>query len=377
MPRRSLPALGILLVVALGIPTISLLQQGPSFGGDTGRYVTGSEQLLTGDGLDVGMWPYLGYIAVVAASETLGAGLAGVVAFQLVLAAVALVATFLMGRSLAGWVGGCGAAVLLAMYADLHRWHAYVLTESLFVSWSVLLVWAAHRYVEERDRQWLLLVGVAGAASATTRPNGLLVLAVTLGWVVLQREKRGGLRLAWLAAVVVGVGALAHPTLRTGVSHSAPAAMMRGGYVLWLQDVWRHTMPTAPTAGDSLGDLTAYVAAHPIAAASLALHRIGAALVQARPYYPALRNVSLVVSVAVIYGTALVGVVVAWQRPLTRLLAAQIAVQLLFVGVTFADYDGRFGAYAIPWFAVLGGAGLSWILGRVQRSRAGVPAPAE
>lgn len=377
MARRSVLALGILLVVALGIPALSLIQQGPSFGGDTGRYLTGSQQLLAGDGLETGMWPYVGYIAVVAASRALGAGLSAVVAFQLVMAAAALVAMFLMGRDLAGWVGGYGAAVLHAIYADLHRWHAYLLTESLFISWSILLVWGAHRYVAERDARWLPLVALAGAASATTRPNGLLVLVVTLGWLVLEGQQRRSVRLAWLVAVVVGVGVLVYPLVRVGVSHSTPAAMMRGGFVLWSQEVWRHTMPAAPTAGDSLGDLAAYVGAHPVAAVSLAVHRIGAALGQVRPYYSELRNISLLVSLAIIYGTALVGLVAAWRRPLTRLFAAHIVVQLLFVGITFADYDGRFGTYAIPWFAVLGGAGLSWILGRVPRSRAGVPTPAD
>ena len=70
-----------------------------------------------------------------------------------------------------------------------------------------------------------------------------------------------------------------------------------------------------------------------------------------------------------LYALATVGVATAWRHPLTHLLVAVIAAHLLFVAVSFADYDGRFLLYVLGPFAALAGAGFA----RLTRPRDRTP----
>lgn len=360
MPWLWAGASVLLLLVALWPPALSTISDGPTLGGDSGRYIAGGDALLEGASPTNETWPYIGYIVVVAGMRAIGLGLPGVVVVQLILAAMALWAIYLLGRSLAGPAGGLLSAALVASFTHLHRWHAAILTDSLFISWSVLLVFSAHRWVDGRSWRWLPALVVTAIATATTRPHGWIVLVVVLCWLVVVMLESTPVRIGGIAVVIAGIAVVAMPVIGSGVSHASPAAMMREGYVLWMQDTWKHAMPTEAGAGaEGVGGLIGYAVRHPLASGGLILHRMGAALVQARPYYGAARNIILVLSVSALYGAAAVGSLRGRRFPLVSLLVALIAANLIFIGVTFADYDGRFGTYLVPWFAVLAAPAVS------------------
>ncbi|CAN5404922.1 hypothetical protein BH24ACT12_BH24ACT12_02110 [soil metagenome] len=108
-----------------------------------------------------------------------------------------------------GWAGAFGVWVL-ATSPLMVRYSAYTRPYALPLFLMMLLVYAAQRWLEDGQRRWLLLVGLAAAALPLARvpePTAfLLTLAVVLTWWAW----RG--RLAWgqvWPLVAVSLGALA------------------------------------------------------------------------------------------------------------------------------------------------------------------------
>src|SRR5207247_357327 len=126
-----------------------------------------------------GLW--LGYPAVIALCRAAGAGLAGVIAVQLAVAALAAVAQYRLGRELGGHRAGLTAAGLLVLNPDIARWHAYILTDSLYTSAVVLAAWSIHRAACKKGG-WYLAAAAAVLTAAALRPNGWLLSPIAAGY---------------------------------------------------------------------------------------------------------------------------------------------------------------------------------------------------
>ena len=111
-----------------------MLWSGVRTGGDSGMYLDGANALLNGQPLTGRQPSYLGYITVVAGLQAAGAGLAGIVITQLAAATVAALAVYRIAVELGGRLPGAIAVLLFALDVDTNRWHAFVLSDSLFLS---------------------------------------------------------------------------------------------------------------------------------------------------------------------------------------------------------------------------------------------------
>ncbi|MGH7359415.1 MAG: hypothetical protein ACREJR_11440, partial [Candidatus Rokuibacteriota bacterium] len=93
---------GSLLVAFILLNVGFLALRGVQWGGDTSRYVDGARAMLDGKPRRSYTLAYGGYMAVVAFWEAVGAGLPGVVVFQIGVAAVAGAAVAALGAALGG-----------------------------------------------------------------------------------------------------------------------------------------------------------------------------------------------------------------------------------------------------------------------------------
>jgi hypothetical protein len=177
--RRALLRWAIvgLAVGFLGLNAALLLHTGIRIGGDSSRYIGGAEELLQGR-LRLGSyyWAYGTHTAVVAAMQAIGAGLPGVVGVQIGVAAIAGLALAAMAAALGGpAAGGAGAAFLL-VNPDVVRWHAYILTESLYALVAAHLLVVAATLADHDGRFLLHVLGpiavLAGPGFATLARRG-------------------------------------------------------------------------------------------------------------------------------------------------------------------------------------------------------------
>ena len=321
----------------------------------------GARDLLDGRPLGGYTWAYWGYMAVVAFWQETGAGLPGVVGFQIGVAAVAGAAVAALGATLGGLLAGLVGAAFLLINPEVVRWHAYILTDSLYISAVVIAMFVVWR-AAERGGRWY---GLA-----------LLVLlpAATCGRRVPPAAGRGGLlgragrrdpRLDGVALGVIGPsGRCCSPSLRASKTRprSFPAHVAERPRHLQ-EPAFRMEMPRDETpAQRRLAGRPALRPTSSRADAHAGARRIVVELAHVRPFYSARHNVLIVAVLVPLYALALTGVAATWRHPLTHLLLGLIAAHLLFVAVTLADYDGRFLLHILGPLAVLAAAGFGSLI---------------
>jgi 4-amino-4-deoxy-L-arabinose transferase-like glycosyltransferase len=349
-----------------------LLIGGVQVSGDSGRYIRGAESLLRGQQLTAHQSTFLGYIFVVALCRYLGAGLSGVVILQILFSALAALALYDLGKNLCGHASGLLATALFVCNPDIMRWNGYVLTESLYTSAVVLAIWAVY-HAARRGRYWYLFAGLVVCFAASIRPHGWPLLPIAAVYWIVTAPVRARTKYSLAAALLVCAFVLlfAAPALYKGVRGNLEAAtgqegasqenlerIISRGVVVWGYDGWNLTMPPAHAAEGEPSALS-YVAAHPAASARLASTRVITELIHVRPFYSARHNALVLIYVVILYAFAAAGLVYRAGEPLCWLTASIIAAQLLFVALTWADWDGRFLIHVLPQVGLLGACGVA------------------
>jgi hypothetical protein len=354
-------------------------RHGVMLGGDTPRYTNGADRLLAGDGLGHQQRIYSGYVALVALVDELRGGLGGVVVVQVVLAALAALALYDLGRCLAGrWVGLAAAALYVTSldFTGFTGWHAYILTDSSYTSALAIATWAMHR-ASVRRGWWFVVGGLLVVCAASLRPQGWLLIPVTVVYSIAPRVTGGWARLAVGWGVVAAFCALVvlSPGLSANTADASPGRALRAGLVIYGSTDWRTSMPREePSGSRGWGDVAYYAERHPVASAKTSVARVAAEVAHVRPFYSAKRNAIILTYLIPLYTLALIGVAIRWRDPAVRLVATLVVLHLALVTVFFADYDGRFLVHVLPLIGLLAALGGSWIASRVStRATAALP----
>lgn len=328
---------------------------GPREGGDTIRYVEAAAAW------GQGQWPsgrdafFPIYNLFLAALFGLGLGTAGVVLVQCLLSGVAAWRLYHLAASLYDHRVGILAALLYVTCPELQVWNLYVLTESLFVSLTIvalsLLVSA------ERPGAWVA-AGVATLAAAMVRPHGLALLgaAAAFGLAAL----RPGARLT-VGAVVGGVAVAAvigraiQPWVRV-------AGQYRRGTVIWGYPASATPLPDlvlpSGMAGHPVLEFLGVLVTQPRSVVSLAVRRVAYEWLHIRPFYSMAHNAIIAATLFPLYLLAAWGVTRQPRRPGARVLLLGLpALQSMFVALSFADWDGRHLLVMLPSVFVFAAAG--------------------
>jgi hypothetical protein len=381
LPTGAAPADRLTLAGGLGLAVVFLslsmafLKDGVLVRGDGIWYVALAERLARGEVSPGHAWSRLGYVALIAGSLRVGLGLGGVVAVQMVIAAAAAVALFDLGRRLAGARAGLLSVALFAANPDVVRWHAYILTDSLYISVVVLATWLTFR-AAERGRLWYLAASAVLLASILVRPNGWCLVAVAPCYWLARSALSPRARLAAVAGVlfifVAGFAVLleALPRLRGATTLEE---LLRRGEVIAGYPEGRLVMPADPVPEPGrVPGATGYVLRHPGACLRLAAVRVFTELAHSRPFYSRRHNTLILLFLPPLYALAIVGLLRTWWTPLAPLLLAVIVAHLLVQAANYADWDGRFLLYVFPLIGVFSSAGFAaacrWLRGAARPS---------
>ncbi|GAB3636789.1 hypothetical protein GCM10027422_23790 [Hymenobacter arcticus] len=289
----------------------------------------------------------------------LGAGWWGIVLGQLAIAGLAAAALYAAVRRLAGGRPGPAAlaAGLFIIWPDIQQFNCYLLTESLFISLSVLSFWALGRV---RGGGWGAgaLLAALLLLTALVRPNGFVV-AVGVGLAGLVQLYAGRRRLFWVA---MGGGVLALPLLVALLNYQLVSFLIvetyQRGEVMFATPVWA-IHPSGPLVlpPAGLGQLTRalYFAAHnPLFMSKLMLARLLAFFSSVKPYYSLGHRLMSVLVLWPLYWLAVRGArqAAVW-RPARAFLAGVPLLQAGVVMFTVDDYDVRFLAPVLPFVFAL------------------------
>ncbi len=341
-------------------------------GGDTGIYLDGAASLLNGQPLIERQPSYLGYIAVVATFQAIGAGLTGLVIAQAAAAVVAAVAVYCLAVEFGGRFAGGLAVLWFAFDINTNRWHAYVLSDSLFMSCLAVSAWLV-QVATARPARWsrYALASVAMVVAGLVRPEGWFVIPAALLYWVVRAEGPAGRKMAAIGAGLVaclGLYAVVAPRLGGNLQAVGPAEMLRSGQTIWEYERWRVAMPDDVVWSSHTGSGAAviYAVRHPISTVKLMGARLLVHAVHVRPYYSRAHNLVIAAWLLPLYAAAIAGAWALRRHPLVWWCGLALATQSVVVALTHADWDGRYLAHVMPLIYPFAACGLAGLLQRAM-----------
>jgi len=366
-----------------------LKAHGPRFANDSARYLEYAGMLARyghyhfTDPTDTFVYEhgqrYLAYIWFQAFWLKLGTGWWGIALGQIAVSGGAAAALYDAVRRLAGSAGSVTGANLTApalatalfvLWPDVQQFNAYLLTESLFTSLSVLSFWALVRAHDGGWPAWLLLLGLL-LLTALARPNGFVVggAAVLAGWAGLWQRGGRARRAAWAA---VGAAVLAAPLLLWALDQQLKTFFIvetyARGELMFGTQVWA-LHPTSPLIlpPPGMGQVSrvAWFAAHN---PGFLLRLMGGKLLvffsSVKPYYSLSHRLLSVLVLWPLYALAGRAAFRGWPAwlPARVFLLAVPLLQAAVVTLTVDDWDVRFLAPVLPFVFALASLSMSdWV----------------
>jgi hypothetical protein len=358
--NRQTLVLTILAAGSLLINLLHLAHFGIRPGGDTPRYVVAAANLAAGRlVLDYSTLFHSGYVSLIALSESVGAGFAGVVGLQLACAALATFALFALADEMAGHVAGTLAAIFFVADLDLAMWHVYLLTDSIYTSLVILTTWLVHRAVGRGGRAYVG-AAIAVVATASIRPNGYLFFPVAAIYWVGRTRLAPRTKIAAACLLTVAVASVVVIAAWQRSRSPLPPPDRVGKTYLDLRD-------NTVVVGEWMDWLGLREGGDRTRLARTVGNRVLGLFLHVR-WYDSTRHKAIVyASLGVIYPLALAGLIRLRRRPLALLMSAVIAGHVAIVAVTFNDKDGRYLQYILPLIAVFAASGASAVVSRLWR----------
>ncbi|MGV9011749.1 MAG: hypothetical protein ACOH13_04055 [Flavobacteriales bacterium] len=307
------------------------------------KYTGCAEQILRGDLSGLAHYRlYSAFVLFLVPFLALGLPVAAVIA-QAGLGVMAAFAMRQIVHALDGtaWQADMAFGIFLLLY-PLQTWTLALYSESFFVSVSVLFLAEAMR----QKITWWRFVAMA-LVVFFARPVGILFIAPLIARAVSIQLglKRGHLIQATSLALLLAL--LFLPILDADLLGVVVEGHAIGGFP-------KYPGLGQPFQGAALaGAEMQLIHVHGIGSwCSLVSERIGWLLFAARPYFSTLHN-ALISPVALLYPFALITVFRRRRQTRIMALAAVLLLNIVVVGLTFAEWNGRFLVPMLPVFIVL------------------------
>ena len=302
----------------------------------------------------------------------MGTGLWGIVLGQMAMSGLAAAALYWAVRRLAGgWrVPAALATLAFVLWPDIQQFNVFILTESLFISLSVLVLAAFVRLHSGGRGAWLAL-GVALLLVAKARPNGFVLTGAALLAGLEYLRQQPGRRWFW---VVIGAAALAIPLGLVVLNYQLKSYFIvetyaRGELIFGNQQWVLHpTTPLdlPPPGTGQVPRILYFIAHNPGFLLQLMLGKLFVFVSGLKPNYSLGHRVLDVLVLWPCYWLAWRGARLGnvWQLGRVFLVAVPL-LQAAVVMLTVDDWDVRFQAPVMPFvFALAALAAGEWIKGQ-------------
>ncbi len=314
----------------------------------------------------VGRTTYVILIALAQHNELL------IVLVQTVISAVALVCLHAITLRLFGNTAANIAGALFVLDIDLWIWNFYILTDSLFISAGIILVYLACRTLENW-RGFLFLFLPASFLVFHLRPNGALLTGVVCLYLLIgairllpKRSIRIILMVCMIPVILLGARSVFR-TVDLAIRDRGIVRHLVQGTIVWGDD--ESSIPSGENPDEyskGIGGLLQFFSEHPIHSLKVFGLRVVALLDHTRRFYSTRHNVLVRLGLYPAYFFALIALI--FHFPTTKknglgyLLAGLIFLHAITATLSHADWDGRFLQYLIPFVFVFAAHGIqrSW-----------------
>ncbi len=342
--------LGVLFVV---LNMIIFQKFGIKVVSDSYRYLEWSEDPFAE--LSPTSWKFysLSYVGFLALIQSIGLGLGGVVLVQMMISGIACFCLYLLTLRISqSPLGAFLASFLYLSFGEIVQWNTYILTESLFTSGIIFLMFGLHS--AENAKQWLLVLSL-GVLVSLVRPMGITVFLSAIPFLFFRFQIHQ--RLSWFwkftgAALLIIIGCVMFYFLLEG--NPSVNFYYSRGQIVWGTDTPDLRNNTWLIVGNESvvypsKDLPAYrmfltfVKDNFTFFSELFLKKATLFVVHVKPYYSTWHNVYIVLFLGVTYFAGFKGMLkLKRTHPIAWFAISLFILNTLMVGLSVEAWEGRF-----------------------------------
>jgi hypothetical protein len=365
-------SLKVLLAIWLICQIAAYLYFGVVASVDTPHYIALADQLLNGSfpaGSNMG---YTTYVALIAFLKLLDLPIESMAAIQLIVSFLSVLALYRLAQSISNSEMAAFLAVLLyCFWPKFYQWNLIIYTDSLFTSMTIISF-----YLLQRAKNWqsYTLTALAILITVLIRPPGLGLLFSVIVWCGFKIIALDNSKVYHATIIILSFLAFAFVINSVLVFFlDSFFASYQNAEVIYPSIHWLVAPPDQliiPAKDHPpllrLVEIYGYNLTY---MAKLFFAKVGLLLAHAKPYYSNSHNVLIAVFLIPTYILSVIGFSGQITSKFSFVLLSFITFQIIMVGLTSENWDGRFLLPILPIVFIFAGIGFEISLKKLKLSK--------
>jgi hypothetical protein len=330
---------------------------------DTVLYVVNADLLLAGVLPQGQEFFYLSYVSLLALLKFFTVDPGKIVIFQIIVSGAAVYSIYKITQAISSSnLVAFTASLLFVFWFKFQQWNLILYTDALFANLVVVLIYLVYR---ARSRLQFTLLIPAIAFVVLLRPTGIVLLIALISYFAFEILNFRKMKLAVKAFSLVLTFVVSMVLLNLYLAdfvdsflHSYQRAeIIYPNITLGVERPMNLVLPSEQAL--PLVKLFTFILSNPLYMIKISLYKIILFLGHVKPYYSVFHNLVIVSFLFPIYFFAIKGYNKMPKDGLRVFMLTLISLQVLMVGVTSENWDGRFILTILPWIFVISAFGIA------------------
>lgn len=330
-------------------------------GGDSKRYILGSEKILN---LEIPeRKSYIGYMIYIALFKYFNLNLTYVVFSQIFLTFLSSLCIYKISEKLSSRFGGILCITLYLFYFPLQVWNFYILTETIFICSIIFIIF----FFVFFKKIYIPVIIFLVIFTISIRPHGIILIPGLFLSTVIWLYLNNNMKIFWFS--IISISFLFYPTIKlfnVFLTDQNIQELIAGGGIIWGYENADNYL-NYKISDDNKNNLISLIIflINNIDIVILSFFKkIWFFLARVRPYYSELHNIYIIIFNIIYYPLAIIGFIKLKSKKTLGSILAYLLISLftLTAGITYADWDSRFSLYITPLIFIFSGIGISEII---------------
>ncbi len=344
------------------------LDNGVKYGADSEFYLKQAKLILSGEASLMDYKSKFGYILFLIPFIYLDISLVSVVCFQLFLTAVSAFCLYKITTKFFCKLSGIICVAIFLFYFPLQIRNFYILTEILFIDITIILTY----FIVYFKKNYLPVIIFLIITLVSIRPNGILFLFSILTSVFIflfKYKKYFSLSLVMCSSIILifpTINLLNSYMIDLDLIHSLSTKGIIWGWSFEHNQICANTEISCleiefinNNYQNNIYDIFKFILINFIEFFKIFLLKIFWLLARVRPYYSDIHNSYIIIFNVIFYSGFVFGFMTRPKNMFSiNVIMFFIIFSIILVGLTFADWSGRFSLYFLPLIMIFSSHGL-------------------
>lgn len=355
---------GWLLALFIVIHLTLLMTIGIQTGLEADKYIGEGTNLYQGRSLSEGKyWFYAPVILLVWLCKTLHISVEWIILVQIVISAFSQYCFYRMLESLVGRGIAMVSSILLLICIPYQIWNLHLYSDSLFISFCLLLTYQVFRSSEKRSYKAIFVALPVMVLVMFSRPSGiLLIIPFCVYFIAIANTTTTRIINSLITISLIGMGYLAaNFVFRQSSDMSVLVPYIEEHIICFVPTRSANDSLQVAQTGNAVHDLWYYITHNPGHFVKMILLRLKSIFSLHRPYYSTLHNIYLITFTAFLYLTAIAGIaqLFRWKSATKIFLLLLLFFYPVLIALQCDDWHSRFIMIIFPYLCMLSALGLA------------------